>query len=86
MSQLVANLELVLDKNIKYEINSNVYKEATRLELDSRLAKQFFGWEPCLSPEESIFITGKWYSNFLVNGEAAELMLTDINQYKVGKF
>ncbi len=86
VSQLVANLALVFDKNIKYEISSKVFKEAARLELDSNLAKQFFGWEPFLSPEESIFRTGKWYSNFLANGEAAELMLTDINQYKVGKF
>jgi len=86
VSQLIANLELVLHRKFNYEISSKVFKEASWLELDSHLAKEFFGWEPFLNPEESIFKTGKWYSNFLVNGAAEELMLMEIDQYRIGKF
>jgi UDP-glucose 4-epimerase len=86
VSQLIANLELVLHRKFNYEISSKVFKEASWLELDSHLAKEFFGWEPFLNPEESIFKTGKWYSNFLVNGAAEELMLMEIDQYRNGKF
>lgn len=86
VSQLICVLEKVFKHNFKLEVAPSSFQEAMWLELDTQLALQFFGWQPKLSIEQSIMQAGNWYSNFLAKCDAAELMLKEIDQYKVGKF
>ena len=86
VSQLINILETVFKQRIQIEVAPSSFQEAIWLQLDSQLAHQFFGWQPTLSIEQSIMQAGNWYSKFLANCDAAELMLSEIDQYKVGKF
>ena len=86
VSQLITILETVFKQRFQIEVAPSSFQEAIWLQLDSQLAHQFFGWQPTLSIEQSIMQAGNWYSKFLANCDAAELMLSEIDQFKVGKF
>jgi CDP-glucose 4,6-dehydratase len=77
--------EKALDRKIEYQIFQTDIHEHTRLTLDSSLAKRFLGWQPSLSPTESVTKTVNWYHEFINGFDAFQLMQNEILMYRKKK-
>jgi CDP-glucose 4,6-dehydratase len=64
---------------VKMETSSDSIYEASRLELDSLLAKELLNWEPVWDQKGAIQATTEWWKGlFLENKKASDLCLGDI--------
>jgi nucleoside-diphosphate-sugar epimerase len=65
---------------VKYEIGENQQYEASRLDLNSELSKQAFGWIPVWNQNDAIVRTLSWWDSInefdLTPGQACQI---DIN-------
>lgn len=83
---LVTLFEEAFDKRITQEVVKPLIPESEWLMLDSSLAREYFKWEPSLSPSQAVRLTADWYSRFLNGMDAKALVLESISEYKVGKW
>ena len=65
-AQLVSMLTEVLKTQISVShASSSPFAEAVQLQLDSSKARRLLGWEPRLTLQQAIEMTGEWYSDWL---------------------
>jgi len=61
-----------------------VYSERLSLNVNATLARTDLGWNPRMTPAQSVQSAGKWYKSFL-DGACAEYLVTEeINNYLSG--
>jgi CDP-glucose 4,6-dehydratase len=84
--ELVRLFESAFNKEIKYNIDESNIHESVWLELDSKLAYEYLGWETLLSTTDAIKNTAKWYSDFIAGFNPNELITNEISKYRVGKW
>jgi CDP-glucose 4,6-dehydratase len=60
--------------------------ESTRLELDSKLAREYLGWQTSFSTTEAINETAKWYAAFARGANQMELMESEITKFRKNKW
>jgi CDP-glucose 4,6-dehydratase len=71
---------------VKMETSSDSIYEASRLELDSLLAKELLNWEPVWDQKGAIQATTEWWKGlFLENKKASDLCLGDI-QFALNRY
>jgi len=80
--KLIGLFEATFGKKIEIEVRESNFKEAERLELDSRLAHNYLSWSNNLSPEDAIIQTANWYSKFLNGSTARELMMAELSSFR----
>ena len=83
---LVTLFEEAFAKRITQEVVKQSIPESEWLMLDSSLARDYFKWEPTLSPPQAVRLTADWYSRFLNGMDAKALVLESISEFKVGKW
>ena len=84
--ELIKIFELSFKKKIDYKvIESNNY-ESPWLELNSKLAKDYLGWQTSFSPTDAINQTADWYSKFATGTDPKDLMSQEILSYRTGKW
>jgi CDP-glucose 4,6-dehydratase len=84
--ELIRIFELSFKKKINYEIIKSNNYESTWLELDSKLAKDYLGWQTSISPEDAINQTADWYLKFSNGTDSKQLMQQEITNYRLGKW
>ena len=84
--ELIRILELSFKKKINYEIIESNNYESTWLELDSKLAKDYLGWQTLFSPEEAINQTADWYLKFTNGADSKQLIQQEITNYRLDKW
>ena len=84
--ELIRIFELSFKKKINYEIVKSNNYESTSLELDSKLAKDYLGWQTLLSPEDAINQTADWYLKFANGVDSKQLMQQEITNYRLDKW
>jgi CDP-glucose 4,6-dehydratase len=84
--ELIRIFELSFKKKINYEIIKSNNYESIWLELDSKLAKDYLGWQTLLSPEDAINQTADWYLKFANGADSKQLMEQEITNYRLGKW
>ena len=80
--KLISLFEATFGKKIEIEVMESNFKEAARLELDSRLAYEYLMWSNTLSPEDAVTQTANWYSKFLSGRSARELMMSELSSFR----
>ena len=81
VQELINIFEAKFDKKVKYKVIESNSIESNKLELDSQLAFDLFGWKPTISPKNAIKKTSMWYFNFLNGYNPRELMDSEIIDY-----
>ena len=84
--ELIRIFELSFKKKINYEIVESNNYESTWLELDSKLALDYLGWQALFSPEDAINQAADWYIKFVNGADSKELMRQEISNYRIGKW
>jgi CDP-glucose 4,6-dehydratase len=84
--ELINIFELSFKKKINYEIIESNNYESTWLGLDSKLAKDYLGWQTLFSPEDAINQTADWYLKFANGADSKQLMQQEITNYRLGKW
>ena len=80
--KLISLFEAAFGKKLEIEVKESNFKEAERLELDSRLAYDYLNWSNTLSPEDAVTQTANWYSKFFKGNSARELMISELSGFK----
>jgi CDP-glucose 4,6-dehydratase len=84
--ELIRIFELSFRKKINYKIIEPNNYESVWLELDSKLAKDYLGWQTSFSSIDAINQTADWYSKFANGTDPKELMQQEILSYRTGKW
>jgi CDP-glucose 4,6-dehydratase len=86
VTELISHFEIYFGRKFRYRMASSNEYESTELNLDSSLAIEYLGWHPQFSPIESIKQTAKWYLEYIAGAAPKDLMLTEITNYRKGKW
>jgi CDP-glucose 4,6-dehydratase len=84
--EVVHLFEAAFNKKIKYNNVELIVPESTRLELDSKLARDYLGWQTSFSTTEAINETAKWYVEFARGTNQMELMKSEITKFRKNKW
>ena len=84
--EVVHLFEAAFNKKIKYNNLELRIPESTRLELDSKLAREYLGWQTSFSTTEAINETAKWYAAFARGANQMELMESEITKFRKNKW
>lgn len=85
VTELIQLFEIYFEGKLKYIVSNTNEYEATELNLNSNLATEYLGWQPQLSPHESIKQTANWYLKYTAGVDPKELMIDEITNYMEGK-
>jgi CDP-glucose 4,6-dehydratase len=84
--ELVELFEGAFEKKVANELLNSSIPEQEWLELDSRLAQDFLGWNNHFSPSQAVLQTANWYANFTRGGNPKALMRDEISEFRYGKW
>ena len=84
--ELLSLFEKAFKKKVTIERLTSSIPESEFLELNPGLANTFFGWKTSFSQSDAVSQTAKWYSNFAIGRDAKELMLEEVEKFKIGKW
>ena len=84
--EVVHLFEAAFNKKIKYNNLELRIPESTRLELDSKLARDYLGWQTSFSTSEAINETAKWYAAFASGANQKELMESEITKFRENRW
>jgi CDP-glucose 4,6-dehydratase len=84
--EVVHLFEAAFNKKIKYNNLELRIPESTRLELDSKLARDYLGWQTSYSTSEAINETAKWYAAFASGANQRELMESEITKFRKNRW
>jgi CDP-glucose 4,6-dehydratase len=84
--EVVHLFEAAFNKKIKYNNLELRIPESTRLELDSKLARDYLGWQTSFSTTEAINQTAKWYAAFAGGANQKELMESEITKFRKNRW
>lgn len=80
VGELVTEIKKVIPNlNFRLKLSDNLLHEAGLLTVDSTRAHDFLKWRPVWNAHKAIYITAKWYLNYLENGKVDTL--ANIHQY-----
>lgn len=85
VTELIQLFEIYFEEKLNYIVSNTNEYEATELNLNSNLATEYLGWQPQLSPYESIKQTANWYLKYTAGVDPKELMIDEITNYMKGK-
>lgn len=77
---VVKNLQKILPHNKIKISNEKIFKESKLLKLNSKKAKNFLKWKPCLNFKETIDYTGSWYKFYLSTNSNSDIKKFTIKQ------
>jgi CDP-glucose 4,6-dehydratase len=86
VTQLISLFEDQFKQRIEKNYELLPIRESSWLSLDSRLALEYFDWTASFPPYRAVKQTADWYSKFLNGSDPKELAISEILQYKVGKW
>jgi CDP-glucose 4,6-dehydratase len=84
--EVVHLFEAAFNKKIKYNNLELIIPESTRLELDSKLARDYLGWQTSFSTADAINETAKWYAAFARGANQQELMESEITKFRKNRW
>jgi CDP-glucose 4,6-dehydratase len=84
--EVVRLFEAAFNKKINYTTLELKIPESSRLELDSKLARDYLGWQTSFSTTEAINETAKWYVEFAAGANQMELMKSAITKFRENKW
>jgi CDP-glucose 4,6-dehydratase len=84
--EVVHLFEAAFNKKIKYNNLELIIPESTRLELDSKLARDYLGWQTSFSTAEAINQTAKWYAAYASGANQKELIESEITKFRKNRW
>jgi CDP-glucose 4,6-dehydratase len=84
--EVVSLFETAFNKKVKYTTLKLRIPESTRLELDSKAARDYLGWQTSFDTTEAITETAKWYAASASGVDQKELMKSEITKFRGNKW